>query len=139
MPSRSRSQRTLYSGDLLGPLETEVMTAIWQLGTCTLQEVRTRLPHTAAYTTVITTLRRLVKKKLLQQKRRFNHILLYSPTCSEREWQQRAAKAAVERLLTTPNLPRELLISTFEQAVREGDAGQTAGEKGRIDASKPVP
>ena len=119
MPPRARSQRTLYGGDLLGPLETEIMIIIWQWGKCSVQDIQPRLPRRNAYTTVVTTLKRLVKKKLLNQQEQSNHTLLYSPTCTEREWQQRAAKAAVERLLATPNLPRDLLISLFQEAVAE--------------------
>lgn len=95
------------------------MTILWQGAHCTVRDIRSRLPHSAAYTTVMTTLRRLTKKKLVQFKKQSNFILIYSPTCSEQEWQQRAAKAAVERLLATPNLPRELLISVFQEAVAE--------------------
>ena len=127
LPTRARLQRTLWGGLLLGPLETEIMTIIWREGTCTVREIGSRLSHKAAYTTIITTLKRLVHKKMLQRtgsKRPF----FYSPQCSEMEWQQSAARAAVERLLSTPNLPLELLIAVFQEAVAK------RGAKPRHDA-----
>jgi hypothetical protein len=45
--------------------------------------------------------------------------VLYSPTCSEQQWQQDAAVNAVDRFLSTPNVPRELWVASSQKAIRE--------------------
>ena len=121
MSSRAKLQRTLFNGPLLGPLEMDVMTIIWQGGDCTVQDVRNRLPQFAAYSTVVTTLRRLVGKGLLQQKKPTNRLLVFSPKCSREAWQQQAAKVAAERFLGTPNVPRDLLLAVLRRAAAESE------------------
>jgi predicted transcriptional regulator len=55
--------------DLLGPLETEVMDTVWDLGDVTVRDVHQALQaeHPIAYTTVMTTLGRLADKGLLRR------------------------------------------------------------------------
>lgn len=118
MPFRTGLQKTLYSGPLLGPLELEVMAIVWKRGECTITDVRNDLPHRAAYTTIITTMRRLVTKGFLQYTKPI-HILLYSAKVSGEEWQRLAAKAAAERFLSTSDVPRDVLIEAFHQAVKK--------------------
>ena len=43
--------------------------------------------------------------------------VIYSPKCSQKEWQRRAAREAVDRFLATPEVPRELLLSSLQQAM----------------------
>lgn len=52
---------------LLGPLETEVMETVWQLGETTVRDVHAELAgrREIAYTTVMTTMARLAAKGLL--------------------------------------------------------------------------
>lgn len=52
---------------LLGPLEQDVMEAVWQLGETTVRDVHNQLATTRsiAYTTVMTTMTRLATKGLL--------------------------------------------------------------------------
>jgi predicted transcriptional regulator len=52
---------------LLGPLEQDVMEAVWQLGESTVRDVHNLLAasRTIAYTTVMTTMARLATKGLL--------------------------------------------------------------------------
>ncbi len=54
---------------LLGPLEQDVMEAVWQLGESTVRDVHGLLAadRTIAYTTVMTTMTRLATKGLLQR------------------------------------------------------------------------
>lgn len=54
---------------LLGPLEQEVMEAMWRLGDATVRDVHGELAamRTIAYTTVMTTMTRLAAKGLLQR------------------------------------------------------------------------
>lgn len=62
-----RRQRPL--GRVLGPLEEEVMEAVWKLGEVTVREVLTVLERSRpiAYTTVMTTMGRLADKGLLRR------------------------------------------------------------------------
>jgi predicted transcriptional regulator len=119
----SRSARTetkipsrLYGGILLGPLEAQVMTVAWKLGRCSVRDVLKLLPHRLAYTTVMTTLARLHAKGLLWRKRAGRkHV--YWPRCPESQWQRYAANEAVKRFLATPNVPQELLVSSFYKSL----------------------
>ena len=54
---------------LLGPLEQEVMEAMWRLGDATVRDVHGELAamRSIAYTTVMTTMTRLAAKGLLQR------------------------------------------------------------------------
>jgi predicted transcriptional regulator len=53
----------------LGHLERDVMEVIWRVDTATVRDVQERLPRTAAYTTVMTTLDRLFKKGFVERVR----------------------------------------------------------------------
>ncbi len=55
--------------DVLGPLEAEIMDAVWDQGEVTVRDVHNNLnsKHPIAYTTVMTTLGRLTDKGLLQR------------------------------------------------------------------------
>ena len=62
-----RRQRPL--GRVLGPLEEEVMEAVWKLGVVTVRDVLAVLERSrpVAYTTVMTTMGRLADKGLLRR------------------------------------------------------------------------
>ncbi len=62
-----RRQRPL--GRILGPLEEEVMEAVWKLGVVTVRDVLAVLERSrpVAYTTVMTTMGRLAEKGLLRR------------------------------------------------------------------------
>ena len=55
--------------EVLGPLETEIMEVVWDLGEVTVRDVHRRLlsKRDIAYTTVMTTLGRLTDKGLLRR------------------------------------------------------------------------
>ena len=55
--------------DVLGPLEAEIMDAVWDAGEVTVRDVHNTLNagHPIAYTTVMTTLGRLTDKGLLRR------------------------------------------------------------------------
>jgi predicted transcriptional regulator len=55
------------SGTPLGPLEQQVLEALWTRGTATVRELLEDQKITQAYTTVMTTLDRLYKKRLLDR------------------------------------------------------------------------
>src|ERR1700761_6289441 len=99
MPIPRLSPGGILGGSLLGPLEAEIMAIVWKLGACTVKDIQGELPQPAAYNTVRTTLNRLVLKRIVKRKKTNNLAVLFSPRCSEREWQERAAMEGVERLL----------------------------------------
>jgi len=55
------------AGTPLGPLEQQVLEALWTRGTATVRELLEDQKITQAYTTVMTTLDRLYKKRLLDR------------------------------------------------------------------------
>lgn len=81
-----------------------------------------QLPERLAYATVMTTLVRLFRKGMLRRTKERNKFV-YSPTCTELQWQQWAADEAVEGFLTTQNVPRELLVSSMRKAMAEQEPG----------------
>jgi predicted transcriptional regulator len=118
MAELSRAQlRRLAGGPLLGPLETEIMAVVWKRGGSTVREIVYCLHQKAAYTTVLSTVSRLLKKGLLRKESKAWKLVIYSPVCTEQEWQWLAARAAVERFLATPNVPRDLLVSSLQEAL----------------------
>ena len=65
----SAARRKHSLSDVLGPLEAEIMDAVWDQGEVTVRDVHNALnsKHPIAYTTVMTTLGRLTDKGLLQR------------------------------------------------------------------------
>jgi predicted transcriptional regulator len=78
-----RSHDTLIAGEL----QTQVMAALWRLGTGTVAQVRSDLPsrYRGAYTTIQTVLNRLAERDLLARQRVGNAIE-YRPRISEAEY-----------------------------------------------------
>ena len=58
--------------DVRGDLQAEIMSAMWELGEATVEEVRRALPRgrKRAYTTLQTVMNRLVERELLDRERR---------------------------------------------------------------------
>ena len=98
------------------------MRVAWKLGKCNVREVLNLLPQELAYTTVMTTLVRLFRKGMVRRTKEHNKFV-YSPTCTELQWQEWAADEAAERFLTTPNVPRKLLVSSLRKAMGEQEPG----------------
>src|SRR5688500_14700905 len=63
------AKRRNHLDGLLGPLETEVMEACWELGDTTVRDVHDKLATRLdlAYTTIMTTMTRLAGKGLLKR------------------------------------------------------------------------
>ena len=114
--------RTFHSRPLLGPLELQVMVVTWNLCTCSVRDVVDQLPQRLAYTTIMTTLVRLFRKGMVRRTKEHNKFV-YSPTCTELQWQEWAADEAAERFLTTQNVPRKLLVSSLRKAMGEQEPG----------------
>jgi BlaI family transcriptional regulator, penicillinase repressor len=75
---------------LTGELQLQVMSAVWRLGSATVEEVRSALPprYRAAYNTIQTVLNRLVDRGLLSRKK-VVRTFQYQPRLSEDEYLSR--------------------------------------------------
>ena len=76
-----------------GELQTQVMAALWRLGTGTVEQVRSELPsrYRGAYTTVQTVLNRLAERGLLSRAREGRGIV-YRPEVSEADYLSRTIR-----------------------------------------------
>lgn len=74
-----------------GELQTQVMSALWRLGSGTVEEVRSALPprYRGAYNTIQTVLNRLAERGLLSRRKAGNAIE-YRPVVSEAEYLSRS-------------------------------------------------
>lgn len=117
---------------LTGELQTQIMSALWRLGSGTVEQVRSALPprYRGAYNTVQTVLNRLAERGLLSRKKSGNAIE-YRPVFSEAEYLSRsisqtlagasmdARQAALARLIGT--LDKEELADLQALARQMGD------------------
>jgi predicted transcriptional regulator len=74
-----------------GELQTQVMSALWRLGSGTVEQVRSALPprYRGAYNTIQTVLNRLAERGLLSRHKPGNAIE-YRPVVSEAEYLSRS-------------------------------------------------
>jgi predicted transcriptional regulator len=73
----------------LGPLEMEVMNALWSRGPCTVREMVGRMRRPLALTTVMTTLVRLHQKGLATRGRAARgQAFRYGPKVTRIDWQR---------------------------------------------------
>jgi predicted transcriptional regulator len=103
----------------LGPLEQQLMYALWLRGDGTVRELIEEGGISLAYTTVMTTLDRLYKKKLLDRVAE-GRAFRYAPRFSEEQLNRAAAGEAIRQLLgeTRSAMPLSYLV----EAVSEHDA-----------------
>lgn len=104
----------------LGRLEFDLMQILWARGESNVRDVVQQLERPLAYTTVMTTLDRLYKKGLLDR-RMPDRAFLYSARFSQQEWERTQAENILTNFLTGPQASRELLLSSFLDAVGEHD------------------
>src|SRR6267143_3040785 len=104
----------------LGRLEFRLMQILWSRGESNVRNVVQQLERPLAYTTVMTTLDRLYKKGLLDR-RMPDRAFLYSARFSQQEWERTRAENVLTNFLTGPQASRELLLSSFLDAVGEHD------------------
>jgi len=114
-PSQVAQQLTL------GRLEFDLMQILWSRGESNVRDVVQQLKRPLAYTTVMTTLDRLHKKGLLNR-RMPDRAFLYSARLSSQEWGRQRAENLLVAFLAGSHPSRELLLSSFLDAVGEHDA-----------------
>jgi predicted transcriptional regulator len=105
----------------LGRLEFQLMEILWSRGESNVRDVVQKLDHPLAYTTVMTTLDRLFKKGLLER-RMPERAFLYSTRLTREEWERQRAESILAGFLTGPHPSRELLLSSFLDAVGKHDS-----------------
>jgi len=105
----------------LGRLEFDLMQILWSRGELNVRDVARQLDRPLAYTTVMTTLDRLYKKGLLDR-RMPDRAFLYSARLSRQEWERARAENILADFLAGPHPSRDLLLSSFLDAVGEHDA-----------------
>jgi predicted transcriptional regulator len=103
---------------LLGPLETEVMEAVWRLGESTVRDVHAELARQRdlAYTTVMTTMARLASKGLLARDTS-GLAHRYRPTLTRDEYAKSTVTSVVDWLVTAFPEPA---MSYFVDVIDEG-------------------
>lgn len=120
---------------LLGPLETEVMEAVWQLGDTTVRDVHAHLEpgRSLAYTTIMTTMARLAAKGLLERDTT-GLAHRYRPALSREEYARTTVTSVVDWLVDAFPEPA---ISYFVEVVGDGAAPDVvASLRDRIDAAR---
>ena len=105
----------------LGPLEVDVMEAVWRFGAGNVRDVAGRLERKLAYTTVMTTLDRLFKKGLLEREMT-DRAFVYTSRVTREDWDRRRAGDLMAGFLAGPEESRQLLLSCLVDAVGRHDA-----------------
>jgi predicted transcriptional regulator len=105
------------SNPQLGPLERQLLEALWMRGSATVRELLADQQVTQAYTTVMTTLDRLYKKKLLDRVSE-GRAFRYSPRQSADELRRDAALEGIRQLFgggDTAALPLSYLVEAITE------------------------
>jgi len=110
---RSRQKRQI------GPLEEQVLNALWLSGSATVRELLQTHDLDIAYTTLMTTLDRLYKKQLLDRKLE-GKAFRYTPRHTPEELQKAAAEEAIQEILTA-NGSASLPLSYLVEAITDHD------------------
>ena len=108
------------SGTQLGPLERQLLQALWSRGNATVRELLEDGQITQAYTTVMTTLDRLYKKQFLDRVAE-GRAFRYTPRQSPDELRRSAAVEGIRQLLGSTD-GSSLPLSYLVEAVSEHDA-----------------
>jgi predicted transcriptional regulator len=104
-----------FSGAQLGPLERQMLEALWSRGSATVRELVDDEKVTQAYTTVMTTLDRLYKKQLLDRVAE-GRAFRYTPRQSAEELRRVAAIEGIRQLVgsaDTSALPLSYLVEAL--------------------------
>jgi len=109
------------SSTQLGPLEEQLLSALWMRGNATVRELLDAGNIKLAYTTVMTTLDRLYKKRLLERTAE-GRAFRYSPRFTQEELEKAAIGETIRHLLGTGG-SASLPLSYLVEAVSEHDVG----------------
>jgi len=104
----------------LGPLEQQLLSALWMRGSATVREMLDAGGIKLAYTTVMTTLDRLYKKELLNRVAE-GRAFRYSPRYTQEELEKAAVGETIRQLLGSGEAAA-LPLSYLVEAVSEHDA-----------------
>ena len=104
----------------LGPLEKEVMYAVWTGGPGNVREIASRLGRELGYTTVMTTLARLYKKGHLHCDMA-ERAFVYSARVSKEDWRRNRTCELIRRWLTGPREFQNMLLSCFIDIIARHD------------------
>jgi len=105
----------------LGPLEQQLLEALWLRRSATVRELLEYGDVKLAYTTVMTTLDRLYKKQLLDRVAE-GRAFRYAPRHTQQELERAAAGDTIRQLLSS-NSAASLPLSYLVEAVSEHDVG----------------
>jgi predicted transcriptional regulator len=104
----------------LGPLEQQLLSALWMRGSATVREMLDAGSINLAYTTVMTTLDRLYKKQLLNRAAE-GRAFRYSPRYTQQELEKAAVGETIRQMLGSGDAA-SLPLSYLVEAVSEHDA-----------------
>jgi predicted transcriptional regulator len=117
---------------LLGPLESEVMETVWDLGETTVRDVHAELAprRDLAYTTVMTTMTRLAAKGLLHRDTS-GLAHRYRPTVSRDDYARSTVTSVVDWLLDS--FPEPAMRYFVQKIDDEADPAVMSALRARID------
>jgi predicted transcriptional regulator len=110
----------LYPRTQLGPLEQQLLSALWMRESATVRELLDAGRIKLAYTTVMTTLDRLYKKQLLNRVAE-GRAFRYSPRYTQEELEKMAVGETIRQLLGSGGAAT-LPLSYLVEVVSEHDA-----------------
>lgn len=119
---------------LLGPLESEVMEAVWRLGETTVRDVHAHLAlsRDLAYTTIMTTMARLAAKGLLERDTA-GLAHRYRPTVSREEYARSTVASVVGWLVDAFPEPA---MSYFAEVMDSAEPEVAANLRSRVDEAR---
>ena len=117
---------------LLGPLESEVMETVWELGETTVRDVHAELSprRELAYTTIMTTMARLASKGLLARDTT-GLAHRYRPTVTREEYARSTVTSVVDWLLDA--FPEPAMSYFVQKMDDEADPEMMSALRARID------
>jgi predicted transcriptional regulator len=116
---------------LLGPLESQVMEAVWRLGDTTVRDVHADLAPSRdlAYTTIMTTMARLAAKGLLERDTA-GLAHRYRPTVSREDYARSTVTSVVDWLVESFPEPA---MSYFVEVVDGAESDAMTALRARVD------
>ena len=104
-----------------GHLERSVMEVMWQVDAASVRDVQQRLPRTAAYTTVMTTLDRLFKKGFVDRVRK-GRAFLYTAAHSREQVETAVTAGLLTGFLEESRRARPLLSNLVDVVAEQDEA-----------------